>query len=113
MGIGKDKNKDSRDKKEHRKEREGEITMANWKYVLGITYNVKSLCENCNEQTIIRVPKGTYVYDFLDERECKCDYCGCRITEVVSDSVNPSELKKKHERKLSSLKEKVRLRSEE
>ena len=83
------------------------------KRMFGSKYKVDTICENCNQKTVLFIPFGTYVYDFLGEKECRCNNCGCVMLKLMSDKLDPESLKKEHKRELMSLKEKLRQRREE
>lgn len=56
--------------------------MAFWnkKKIVYETYPVKRVCENCNAETIINIPKGMRADSFIDSGNAVCGICGCSLT---------------------------------
>lgn len=73
-----------------------------------LKYEIEALCENCGSTTILRIPRGTYVYDFLKQKECNCQKCGCRVRKLLNDELNPKELEQEHKKELMSLRDRLR-----
>lgn len=63
-------------------------------------YNVKGKCINCGSTTELKVPKGTWVFEFLEQTDCRCNFCGCRVTECAEFDISPSVVKEKLNRRL-------------
>jgi hypothetical protein len=43
------------------------------------SYDIRVKCLNCGAKIIMKVPKGTTVEDFANDKMGKCDYCGCVV----------------------------------
>lgn len=42
-------------------------------------YDVKKVCDNCLKETLINVPFGFRVADFLESGQAICNLCGCAV----------------------------------
>lgn len=76
-----------------------------------LSYRYNAVCENCGEKIVLKVPRGTYVYEFLKDDKCKCYNCGCRIRRILTDDnkgADPLDLERIHQRELYKLKEEVK-----
>ena len=40
-------------------------------------YKIKAICDNCKTITVIKIPKGITIKDFLISGDAKCSYCKC------------------------------------
>ena len=40
-------------------------------------YRIKRTCENCSSTTIIKIPLGTTIKEWVLQEKAKCQYCGC------------------------------------
>ena len=87
-------------------------TISSLKKAFGVTYSVSTICENCNSKTILQVPYGVLVYEFLEDG-ATCNNCGCRISRLISEELDPEALKKEHRKELMSLRERLKLKKEE
>lgn len=45
-------------------------------------YEWKFLCSNCDTVSMLKIPRGTRVKEFLDNNKAKCKNCGCLIEKV-------------------------------
>lgn len=79
--------------------------------ILKRKYEVEVYCDNCAYTSTIRIPKGTFVYDFLRSKGCVCDNCGCRVRELVDDRLNPLKLEQRHKQELAEIRRKIELKS--
>ena len=71
------------------------------------TYRVEHHCENCNQSVELYIPRGTYLYEYLKNKKCKCYNCGCRILALLNEDINPEELEKKHLEELKRARERI------
>lgn len=72
------------------------------------TYEVKALCENCGKETMLIVPRGQFVYEFMKTKKSVCIYCGCRIQEVSNEEIDPKHLEEKHKAELQKLRDRLK-----
>ena len=42
-------------------------------------YPVKKKCRNCKKETVIGIPKGKTIEEYMDTNQMKCKFCGCTI----------------------------------
>ena len=47
------------------------------------TYTVVVVCDNCQQQNSVEVPKGTTKIDAIETAKLICDNCGCVIYKGV------------------------------
>lgn len=47
------------------------------------SYEMKKECTNCRRETIIYIPFGVSVNDFISSGQATCQSCGCSIMKVV------------------------------
>lgn len=40
-------------------------------------YEVRVKCDNCGEETTLRIPRGRTIDDYLGNKKGKCKNCGC------------------------------------
>lgn len=45
------------------------------------TYEINLNCSNCDYKSLIRIPKGTKIEDWISQYKAKCKNCGCAILE--------------------------------
>jgi len=48
------------------------------------TYSIKVKCRNCSKISIIKIPKGITISEFLDEKGGGCANCGCETITYTS-----------------------------
>lgn len=70
-------------------------------------YSVEVYCNNCASQSTLKIPKGTFVYEFLKDRKCVCKECGCRVRETVDERINPDNLERQHKQELERIRSKI------
>jgi len=50
------------------------------------TYNTEEKCKNCKRTNYInKIPRGTTVEEFLDDKKLKCTTCGCPLYKEKED----------------------------
>ena len=46
-------------------------------------YEVKVVCINCEKMITIRIPRGTTIKEYLENKKARCGYCGCDTIETL------------------------------
>lgn len=41
-------------------------------------YKIKVECGNCGDLSIVRIPNGKTILEFLKQKKGKCNYCKCK-----------------------------------
>lgn len=54
-------------------------------------YEIKRDCENCYVKTIIKIPRGTTIKEWLEMNRGKCENCGCIIEIEKKEKEKPRE----------------------
>lgn len=49
----------------------------------GNEYRIRFICKNCKKITILPIPKGKTVKEFIKEKVGECGFCGCMELETV------------------------------
>ena len=49
------------------------------------TYSIKRKCKNCKKDTIIQIPRGRSINDWLGTNLARCNFCRCVIGEDDKD----------------------------
>ena len=42
-----------------------------------LSYKVKVVCGNCGAVSLIKIPNGTTILEYLKNKNAKCSYCKC------------------------------------
>jgi transcription elongation factor Elf1 len=44
-------------------------------------YEAVFICSNCKKKTIVRIPMGIKIKDYIENEQAKCEFCGVVISE--------------------------------